>query len=273
MIGSCDAHFGDSGAAKPRCYLDIDPNAWSKSLATVARVAADAKNETVVKPTTPDDRNYVATNVGLTGPTEPTWDTTIGNTTTETLTVSIWITATSYPANEQILENGLIWVSDGGTSGGVEPTWTSTPGDTIADNDIIWTAFAATAAIWEAVQSRRIAATVASITTNMKIVLTVTTDAPDIHFKMGFVIFTSGPNVGVHEQRGIADWELSTKTLTFFEPFPFVIGVGDALTVVAGCDRTKARCTTFDNVINFRGFPDLPKNDQIFRIPNQPPSG
>ncbi len=59
----CRAEFGDA-----RCKVDIVGVAWSASLATTARAASDAAAETVVRPATPNDRWFVATNVGLTGP-------------------------------------------------------------------------------------------------------------------------------------------------------------------------------------------------------------
>ncbi len=268
---TCRAPFGDAAAAKPRCFLDIVGVPWSTSLVTTKRLAADATNETVVRPSSYNDRWFVSTNVGLTGPSEPAWDTTIGNTTTETLSVAAWVTATSYPAGSQVFENSLIFVSDGGTSGGPEPTWPSNPGDTVADNDIEWTAHANVATIWETVQARRIDVTVNVVTNEMQFSITTTTDAPDTFFAAGFILITSGDNNNL--KGGTVDWDLATKTLKLFLPLPLILSSGDTLTVVVGCDRRRPTCVGFDNMINFQGEPDLPGNDQIFRIPDLPPSG
>lgn len=44
--------------------------------------------------------------------------------------------------------------------------------------------------------------------------------------------------------------------------------VGDTLTIAQGCEKTRAACLLFDNVANFRGFPDVPGTDQVLRYPN-----
>jgi uncharacterized phage protein (TIGR02218 family) len=44
--------------------------------------------------------------------------------------------------------------------------------------------------------------------------------------------------------------------------------VGDMLTLVQGCERTRAACMAFGNIDNFRGFPDVPGSDQVLRYPN-----
>lgn len=45
---------------------------------------------------------------------------------------------------------------------------------------------------------------------------------------------------------------------------------GDAFRVTAGCDKTHGACRVkFRNVVNFRGFPHMPGNDFIIRMPRQ----
>jgi hypothetical protein len=45
---------------------------------------------------------------------------------------------------------------------------------------------------------------------------------------------------------------------------------GDTFRVTAGCDRTHATCRAkFRNAVNFRGFPHMPGNDFIIRMPQQ----
>ena len=45
-----------------------------------------------------------------------------------------------------------------------------------------------------------------------------------------------------------------------------LIAVADAFTVTAGCDKRFVTCRdTFDNVVNFRGFPHIPGNDFVAR--------
>ncbi|KKL72854.1 hypothetical protein LCGC14_2080750 [marine sediment metagenome] len=209
---TCRAKFGDSGDARPRCYIELNAAAWSTPLATTARAPADAKNETVVKPlATQNDRWFVSIVAGDTGGSEPSWDTTIGNTT--------------------------------------------------VDNTVTW----------EAIQARRITAVIATIVNDMEFTVTpdITTDAPDAFFGAGSVEFTSGNNNGLVS--GLSSWTLSTLTVKTFFPVPRTMTVGDALTLVAGCDRINTTCEDdYDNKINFRGEDHLPGNMQLFKFPNQP---
>ena len=54
------------------------------------------------------------------------------------------------------------------------------------------------------------------------------------------------------------------------------VAPGDAVTLVAGCDKQFATCKSkFDNVVNFRGFPYMPGNDAAlsYQLANQPRDG
>jgi hypothetical protein len=153
-----------------------------------------------------------------------------------------------------------------GTTGGSEPSWDTGLGNTTIDNDITFTTR----------QGRRIDVTVDVVTNQMEFTIVTTTDAPDGFFQGGFIDWTSGLNaLGGISRKGIALWTLSTKTILLFQPMPRLIVAGDALTLIVGCDHLRdSDCSgTFDNVYNFRGEPDLPGNDQIFRIPPPPPAG
>ena len=44
--------------------------------------------------------------------------------------------------------------------------------------------------------------------------------------------------------------------------------IGDTLELKQGCGKTRVDCLAYDNVINFRGFPDVPGTDQVLRYPN-----
>lgn len=52
------------------------------------------------------------------------------------------------------------------------------------------------------------------------------------------------------------------------------VGPGDSVALTAGCDKTSTTCTAkFGNIVNFRGFPHMPGNDQIIAYPGvQPPT-
>jgi uncharacterized phage protein (TIGR02218 family) len=52
------------------------------------------------------------------------------------------------------------------------------------------------------------------------------------------------------------------------------VAVGDAFQVVAGCDKRFETCRTkFANHLNFRGFPHMPGNDFVVRLPRQGNAG
>jgi uncharacterized phage protein (TIGR02218 family) len=51
---------------------------------------------------------------------------------------------------------------------------------------------------------------------------------------------------------------------------PQTIAIGDEFRVTAGCDKTHGMCRArFRNTVNFRGFPHMPGNDFIIRMPRQ----
>jgi uncharacterized phage protein (TIGR02218 family) len=83
-------------------------------------------------------------------------------------------------------------------------------------------------------------------------------------FDAGKVTWTTGENAGLsmeiraHTEGG--NFELQ-------EPMPFPIAEGDEFTAFAGCmKRATEDCTQkFNNIINFRGFPSVPGQDQMFK--------
>lgn len=70
-----------------------------------------------------------------------------------------------------------------------------------------------------------------------------------------------------------ADVSMEVKTfnesrITLSLPMNKPIQVGDQFTVIAGCDKTVHCCKyKFDNMINFRGEPDVPGIDKILETP------
>lgn len=86
----------------------------------------------------------------------------------------------------------------------------------------------------------------------------------------GKLTFTSGANAGftveVKAHRKVddrAEFDLWQRT-------PQPIAAGDTFQVTAGCDKRHATCRSkFGNVVNFRGFPHMPGNDFIIRMPRQ----
>jgi len=85
-------------------------------------------------------------------------------------------------------------------------------------------------------------------------------------FTQGKIAFTGGANAGLagevkaHAKAGAVRIELWQRP-------PEPLGVGDAFTVTAGCDKRFETCRDrFANTLNFRGFPHMPGNDAILRV-------
>lgn len=72
----------------------------------------------------------------------------------------------------------------------------------------------------------------------------------------GSIVFTSGVNANV---RATVKSVAAGASLALMYPLPSPPATGDAFTVYAGCDHTRATCQArFSNLANFRGFPFVP---------------
>ena len=101
--------------------------------------------------------------------------------------------------------------------------------------------------------------TVSSASDRQKFKATALTQAAG-YFTGGELVFTSGDNLGLR----IEVKEFSATQITLALPMPNSVDIGDAFTIIAGCDKTSATCKAkFANLINFRGFPDIPGLDAM----------
>jgi uncharacterized phage protein (TIGR02218 family) len=80
------------------------------------------------------------------------------------------------------------------------------------------------------------------------------------YFTGGEVKFLSGDNLDSRmEVKEFAD-----SLVTLVLPMGSVIEVGDIFSIVAGCDKLRETCISkFNNILNFRGFPDVPGVDRL----------
>lgn len=85
-------------------------------------------------------------------------------------------------------------------------------------------------------------------------------------FTGGALTWATGANAGrilevavhVEGDGGVTLWMLDLPVRD--------IGAGDTFTVTAGCDKRIETCAArFDNVLNFRGFPDIPGQETVLR--------
>lgn len=98
----------------------------------------------------------------------------------------------------------------------------------------------------------------------------------DDYFNLGTCQFLTGSLAGT-DRIEIFDWA-SAGVVTLFIPLVESPAIGDTCTIQVGCskarmsdDPTVRTCKFYDNVINFRGFPEVPGSDAIFKptIPGQ----
>ncbi len=89
-------------------------------------------------------------------------------------------------------------------------------------------------------------------------------------FAHGELRWISGANMGT---AGLIKQDLGAGTLRrielWQEPARKIV-LGDAFTLVAGCDKRAETCRVkFDNYLNFRGFPDMPGDDWVTAYPRE----
>ncbi len=89
-------------------------------------------------------------------------------------------------------------------------------------------------------------------------------------FTGGKLTWTGGANSGLGVEIKAHRLVGGVAELDLWQRAPNPIAVGDAFTVTAGCDKRLATCREkFANVLNHRGFPHMPGNDFVIRMPRQ----
>ncbi len=99
--------------------------------------------------------------------------------------------------------------------------------------------------------------------------------ASGIGFKDGWctggeLTWTTGDNAGLSVEIKVHRAIDGTDEFDLWHRAPKPIRVADTFRVTAGCDKAPATCRKkFKNAVNFRGFPHMPGNDFIIRMPRQ----
>jgi uncharacterized phage protein (TIGR02218 family) len=121
-----------------------------------------------------------------------------------------------------------------------------------------------------------IVATVTAVTDERSFTVSHAGTYADDFFNRGVVLMLTGAMAGIRAVE-IFDWS-ATGVITLWAPLPEPPQIGDTLTVRQGCyepttnsSKTRAACMSFDNMLNFRGYTDVPGTDQVLKYPN--PSG
>ncbi len=104
-----------------------------------------------------------------------------------------------------------------------------------------------------------VSAAVTEVTNNQTFKATVLTEDAG-WYTGGEVIWTSGNNEG----RRMEVKEFADSQVVLALPMGKSIQVGDDFDIIAGCDKTRETCINkFNNIINFRGEPDVPGVDKL----------
>lgn len=330
----CRADLGDS-----RCKIPIQPPVIQRStdytLGDFVRVAT--LSDSNVDSTSEgeqylyENRIYEVTRAGHTGVTEPIFDTTIGNDTTDTdVKASGLLTFTGQPTNGQsatidtkayllqtvltnvdghvligatfqdTVSNLLAAMTLGAGSGTLYAAATTAhttvdfsangldkidllakvagdDGNTIATTENLSNAsFDATTltggytgAIFTARDAWTRDCSVVAVVD--RFTLEIYVDEPraiDGWFDGGGFTFETGDNAGRLIE--VKEWPGdSSNTLTLFLPTPYAVQVGDLAAIYPGCDKRLTTCINkFNNVLNFRGEPYIPGQDDIIKYPD-----
>ncbi|MDF2811925.1 MAG: hypothetical protein K0S56_2956 [Microvirga sp.] len=92
----------------------------------------------------------------------------------------------------------------------------------------------------------------------------------DGFYTAGQLTWTSGANAAIAVEVKVHRAISGTDEFDLWQRAPQPILVGDTFRVTAGCDKAHGTCRKkFKNVVNFRGFPHMPGNDFIIRMPRQ----
>ncbi len=84
-------------------------------------------------------------------------------------------------------------------------------------------------------------------------------------FAHGLLTWTAGANAGL---KAHVKTQTQSGAVSLWLPAGAAVGIGDAFTVTAGCDKRFDTCRAkFSNAANFRGFPFMPGNDFAVSYP------
>lgn len=105
--------------------------------------------------------------------------------------------------------------------------------------------------------------TVTSLTDNRRFADSARTEA-DGYFTFGKITFTTGENANL----GMEVKAYTVGNLELALPMPRPLAVGDAYTLVVGCDKSLNTCITrFNNIVNMRAEPYLPGINKALQYP------
>ncbi len=111
-----------------------------------------------------------------------------------------------------------------------------------------------------------LAATVTAVTDERAFTVSFAGTYANDYFNRGTLAFLTGVLAGCRPVE-IFDWT-SGGAVTLWTGLAEAPEIGDTLELSQGCGKTRLDCMDFANIVNFRGFPDVPGTDQVLRYPN-----
>lgn len=111
-----------------------------------------------------------------------------------------------------------------------------------------------------------VSATVTAVTDARSFTVSFTGTYANDYFNKGTVTFLTGALAGIRPVE-VFDWS-GTGGVALWTELPEPPIIGDTLELRQGCGKTRQDCIAFANIVNFRGFPDVPGTDQVLRYPN-----
>lgn len=145
-----------------------------------------------------------------------------------------------------------------GTTASTQPVYNVTVGAETLDGS----------ATFEAEEAWFRAGEVLSLSDAREMVVSLTDPRADSSwFAGGLLVWESGSNKGRASE--VKSFDPVSGALSFFIPQPFMPEVGERFRMAPGCDKRFATCRDkFANVLNFRGEPYLPGQDELMRYPD-----
>lgn len=227
----CRADLGDI-----RCGVRLDPPVWTATTAFTVRPIRDARLGSVVKPTSFNDRHFKCTTAGTSGASEPSWNLTIGGTTSDGTVTWTTIRALTIETKVTTVTNNREFVV----------SYTGGAPNTLLTGGLAKFLNRKNASINMEVKSWDLS--------TKKIIL---------FLPMPFDVDGDTDTLLLLED-GTGNILLESGT------DQLLLEDGDTILIQAGCPKTVAACRdTFDNIFNFIGEPYVPGIKVLFRTPNQ----
>ncbi|MFN3744466.1 MAG: DUF2163 domain-containing protein [Hyphomicrobiaceae bacterium] len=113
----------------------------------------------------------------------------------------------------------------------------------------------------------RASGTVLAVTGTRRLAVDGLADYAAGWFTRGVLSFASGANVGRAMEIKNHAHHAGTIEIELWQSMGEPVAAGDAIIVVAGCDKRLQTCAArFANAVNYRGFPHMPGNDFVTAI-------